>query len=172
LSFNRLKVVEFYILDLAVLKLKKIFALKTSFLDYQIFLTPELSEFSAQLAGANARQVLVGFFDEQSDEREEYLKKIMGAAKLNLLEDCLILRGSLDTKFPSFAHIQAAHPIQKVVLFGINPLDLGLNLTMPLYQPIVFAQTTFLFVDKLSTIEASKERRAALWACLQRLFLA
>jgi hypothetical protein len=145
--------------------------LKTNFLDYQIFSTLELHEFSAQLTGANARQVLVGFFDEQSTEREDYLKKIMGAAKLNLPEDCLILRGSLETKFPSFANIQNAYPIQKAVLFGIKPRDLGLNLEIPIYQPITFAQTTFLFVDKLSMIESSKERRAALWVCLQRLFL-
>ena len=146
--------------------------MKTTFLDYQIFQMPELSEFSAQLVGNNARQVLVGFFDEQSAEREEYLKKIMGAAKLNLPEDCLILRGSLDTKFPSFANLSHTYTIQKAVLFGINPLDLGLNLTVPMYQPLLFNKTAFLFVDKLSVIELSKERREALWKCLQRLFLA
>ena len=146
--------------------------MKTTFLDYQIFQTPELPEFSAQLDGNNTRQVLVGFFDEQSAEREEYLKKIMAAAKLNLLEDCLILRGSLDTKFPSFANLSNVHPIQKAVLFGINPLDLGLNLAIPMYQPLIFNKTAFLFVDKLSVIEPSKERREALWKCLQRLFLA
>ncbi len=145
--------------------------MKTSFLDYQIFPTPELGEFSTQLEGANARQVLVGFFDEQSVEREDYLKKIIGAAKLNLLEDCLILRGSLETQFPSFIQIKNAHAVQKAVLFGIKPSDLGLNLEIPPYQPIVFNNCTFLFVDKISIIEPSKERRAALWACLQRMFL-
>jgi hypothetical protein len=156
---------------LAIVSLKKIIDLKTTLLDYQIFSTPELSEFSAQLDGQNARQVLVGFFDEQSAEREDYLKKIIGAAKLNLLEDCLILRGSRGTKFPSMANLKTVHSIQKAVLFGINPLDLGLNLTIPLYQPTVFNGIIFLFVDKLSVVEASKERRAALWTCLQRLFL-
>jgi hypothetical protein len=156
---------------LAFIQLKKIIVLKTSFLDYQIFPTPELSEFSAQIEGANAQETLVGFFDEQSIEREDYLKKIMGAAKLNLLEDCLILRGSLDTQFPSFAQLQNAQPLKKAVLFGIKPTDLGLNLTIPMYQPIVFVNCTFLFVDKISVVESSKERRAALWACLQKMFL-
>jgi hypothetical protein len=146
--------------------------LKTSFLDYQIFQRPELNEFSAQLDGANARQVLVGFFDEQSTEQEDYLKKIMSAAKLNLSEDCLILRGSLETKFPSFAQMQNANTVKKAVFFGIKPPDLGLNLEIPSYQPIVFSNCTFLFVDKISIIEPSKERRAALWACLQKMFLA
>ena len=146
--------------------------MKNSFLDYQIFPTPELSEFSAQLAGANVQQVLVGFFDEQSVEREDYLKKIMSAAKLNLLEDCRILRGSHETKFPSFIDIQHAHNVQKAVFFGIKPSDLGLNLEMPPYQPIVFNKCVFLFVDKISIIEPSKERRAALWVCLQKIFLA
>jgi hypothetical protein len=95
----------------------------------------------------------------------------MSAAKLNLLEDCLILRGSLETKFPSFAQIQNAQVVKKAVFFGINPSDLGLNLVIPPYQPIVFSNCTFLFVDKISIIEPSKERRAALWACLQRMFL-
>ena len=157
---------------MAILELKKIINLKNSFLDYQIFHTPELSEFSAQLAGANARQVLVGFFDEQSVEREDYLKKIMSAAKLNLLEDCLILRGSHETKFPSFIDMQHTHNVQKAVFFGIKPSELGLNLEIPPYQPIVFNNCVFLFVDKISIIEPSKERRAALWACLQKIFLA
>jgi hypothetical protein len=156
---------------LAILKLKTIINLKNSFLNYKIFPTPELSEFSAQLEGANGRQVLVGFFDEQSVEREDYLKKIMSAAKLNLLEDCLILRGSHETKFPSFTDIQHAHPVQKAVFFGIQPSDLGLNLEIPPYQPILFNKCVFLFVDKISVIEPSKERRAALWACLQKIFL-
>jgi hypothetical protein len=146
--------------------------LKNSFLNYKIFPTPELSEFSAQLAGANNRQILVGFFDEQSVEREDYLKKIMSAAKLNLLEDCLILRGSHETKFPSFIDMQHAHLVQKAIFFGIKPSDLGLNLEIPPYQPILFNKCVFLFVDKISVIEPSKERRAALWACLQKIFLA
>ncbi len=145
--------------------------MKTSFLDYQIFPTPELNEFSGQLTGTNARQVLVGFFDEQSDEREAYLTKIMSAAKLNLSEDCLILRGSLDTRFPSFAQMHQANAFKQAVLFGIKPSDLGLNLEIPPYQPVVFNHCTFLFVDKISAIEPSKERRAALWTCLQRMFL-
>jgi hypothetical protein len=156
---------------LAFSKLKTIKDLNTSFLDYQIFPTPELSEFSEKIVGDNARNILVGFFDEQSVEREEYLKKIIGAAKLNLSEDCLILRGSLETKFPSMVQMQNAHSIKQAVLFGIKPTDIGLNLEIPPYQPIVFNNCTFLFVDKISIIEPSKERRAALWACLQRMFL-
>ncbi|MDZ7881067.1 MAG: hypothetical protein U5L45_25600 [Saprospiraceae bacterium] len=145
--------------------------MKNSFLDYQIFPTPELNEFSAQLTGTNIRQVLVGFFDEQSVEREDYLKKIMSAAKFNLPEDCLILRGSHETKFPSFIDLKRTHNVDKAVLFGIKPSDLGLNLEIPLYQPIVFNKCVFLFVDKISVIEPSKERRAALWVCLQKIFL-
>jgi hypothetical protein len=156
---------------LAFYKLKTIKDLKTSFLDYQIFPTPELSKFSMQIEGGNARNILVGFFDEQSEEREEYLKKIIGAAKLNLSEDCLILRGSLETKFPSMAQMQNAHSIKQAVFFGIKPNDIGLNLEVPPYQPVVFNNCTLLFVDKISIIEPSKERRAALWACLQRMFL-
>jgi hypothetical protein len=156
---------------LAFYKLKTIKDLKTSFLDYQIFPTREWGEFSAQIEGANAREILVGFFDEQSIEREEYLKKIIGAAKLNLLEDCLILRGSLETKFPSMAQMHNAHGIKQAVLFGIKPKDIGLNLEMPPYQPVVFNNCTFLLVDKISIIEPSTERRKALWTCLQRMFL-
>jgi hypothetical protein len=156
---------------LVISKINKIIVLKTSFLDYQIFPTPELGEFSTYIEGANARETLVAFFDEQSVEREDYLKKIMSAAKLNLLEDCLILRGSLETKFPSFTQLQNVQTLNKAVLFGINPTDLGLNLNFPLYQPVVFAHCTFLFLDKISVIEPSKERRAALWACLQKMFL-
>ena len=145
--------------------------MKNSFLDYQIFPIVEIDEFSTTLIGENAKGVLIGYIEETLDEQRIYVEKIMAAAKLNLEKDCLILRGSAETAFLNFTQIRQGQTLKKAVLFGLKPSDIGLNITMPLYQPTLFGDCLFLFVDKPAVIETSKERRVALWTCLQHLFL-
>jgi hypothetical protein len=156
--------------------------LKHSFFDYPIFQIADLEEFSGSLSGNCQKGVLVVVADELTDERLAYLQKILGAAQLNLSEDCFLLRGGMDddsTKtLPSLGQLrtlQAAHhantPLSKLVCFGVNPSVLGLNVQIPPYTPTLLAETTILYADKLADIEPSPERRKALWGCLQKMFL-
>ncbi len=145
--------------------------LKTGYLDYKIFVAPELGEISNALTGENKRHIFVAYLDEKNPEMDAYIEKIISAAKIHLSTDCLLLKYSDDKSMPSLSQIVHKNTIQFALLFGISPRDFGLNITPPQYMPIQFNGLTFLFTDKLSVINASTEKRKALWDCIKTLFL-
>jgi hypothetical protein len=143
--------------------------LKNSYLDYKIFVTPEKNKISAHISGENLKHVLVGFNDTENPDLRAFLEKIMSAAKLNLQTDCLILRG-LDN-LPSLLNIASEYTIEHVIMFGIKPKQLGLNIDVTPYTVTHFQAKTLLFVDNMATIEQNTALKKALWECLQKVFL-
>ena len=149
---------------------KRNYILKTGYLDYKVFVIPELSEISAMLSGKNQKHILIGFTDENNPEMDAFLDKIMTAATLHIPTDCLLLKRLGDEALPSFSQMQNKNTINKAVLFGISPKDLGLKITPPQYSLIDFNHCTFLFVDNLSKINTSPELKKDLWLCLKEMF--
>jgi hypothetical protein len=146
--------------------------LNNTFYDFTVYNIPNSANFNETVSGSNERRILIAFLDEQRPELESFLKKIISAAKLEFEKDCLILRGHTDkSALPTFAQIKSAYKIEKAVLFGITGRDLGFNIESPLYIPFEFNHCQFLFIDKLSNIENSVEKKKALWHGLQTLFL-
>lgn len=150
--------------------------MKNSYLDYKIFVSPELSQISSTLSGDNKRFILIGYKDEQNTEMEAYLQKILSAAQLDLAHDCLVLKSTEGQPLPSFAQISHKNTIEKALLFGIFPNDLGLNINVPKgtnadpqYIPFEFRGCTFLFTDKLSDIQPSPHKRKDLWDSIRSL---
>ena len=145
--------------------------MNTAFFDFTVYNISDSTNINESLSGDNQRRILVGFLDEQQNALETFLSKIMGSAKLNLENDCLILRGGTATSIPTFAQIKSFQTVEKAVLFGLTGKDLGLNIETHLYIPFAFNNCHFMFADKLSLIENSVERKKALWNGLQTLFL-
>lgn len=142
-----------------------------AFYDFTVYNIHDSENFSEIVSGSNERRILIAFLDEQRDELEAFMKKIISAAKLELEKDCLILRGAESSFIPTFTQIKSSHKIEKAVLFGIKGKDLGFNIETPLYIPFSFNHCQFLFANKLSVIENSVEQKKALWHGLQTLFL-
>jgi hypothetical protein len=146
--------------------------LNNTFYDFTVYNIADSANLNEILSGTNERRILIAFLDEQREELEAFMTKIISAAKLQLEKDCLILRGPADKmNLPTFAKIKSVHKIEKAVLFGFAGRDLGFNIESPLYIPFEFNYCQFLFADKLSDIENSVERKKALWHGLQTLFL-
>ena len=148
----------------------KNYILKTGYLDYKVFVIPEFSEISAMLSGENQKHILIGFADENNPEMDAFLDKIMTAASLHIPTDCLLLKRLKGEALPSFSQIQNKNTINKAVLFGISPKDLGLKITPPQYFPTEFNNCTFLFIDNLSKINTSPQLKKDLWSCLKEMF--
>ena len=144
--------------------------MKTGYLDYKVFVIPEFSEISAMLSGENQKHILIGFTDENNPEMDVFLDKIMTAASLHIPTDCLLLKRLKGEALPSFSQIQNKNTINKAVLFGISPKDLGLKITPPQYFPTEFNNCTFLFIDNLSKINTSPQLKKDLWSCLKEMF--
>ena len=145
--------------------------MNTAFFDFTVYNISDSTNINESLSGDNQRRILVGFLDEQQNALETFLSKIMGSAKLNLENDCLILKGDTATSIPTFAQIKSFQNVEKAVLFGLTGKDLGLNIETHLYIPFAFNNCHFMFAEKLSLIENSVERKKALWNGLQTLFL-
>ena len=145
--------------------------MKNTYLDYKIFLAPDFNKSSNVLSGDNHKHILIGFMDEGDNEMNLVLEKIVLSAKLNFTSDCLILRGDDALPLPSFSQISTQNKIEKAVLFGLKPTDLGLKIETAVYQVTEFNGCTFLFADKISRINTSIEHKRALWNGIQQMFL-
>ncbi|MFN0014571.1 MAG: hypothetical protein ACKVU2_08490 [Saprospiraceae bacterium] len=121
--------------------------------------------------GGFARRVLV-VAQTETDYlgNVDFLKKILLAAGLELERDTLFVQMDPTENgriLPAIRERQA----DKIVVFGTLPAQLGLNIQIPLYQPVDFNGATFLFSEKLSVIESDKTRKTNLWQALRQLFL-
>ena len=145
--------------------------MNTAFYDFTVYKISDSENIHELLTGDNERRILIAYLDEQKDELISFLRKIIGAAKLDLEKDCLILRGGNTTSIPTFSQIKSLYKIEKVVLFGLKAKDLGFNIETPLYIPFEFNNCQFMYADKLSIIEQFVEKKKALWLGMQSLFL-
>jgi hypothetical protein len=143
--------------------------LKNTFLDYKVFVVPEIDQMQDRLVGENLKQILIIYNDAYSEETEAFLSKIMASVQINMLSDCLILRGGDDVQYPLFSQIATTHSIKKALIFGLKGTDLGLNITPTLYMPFTLNQCAFLFANPLSKI-TTPETKKALWESLKQIF--
>ena len=150
---------------------KRNFILKNSYLDYKVFVVPEIDQTGCIISGDNYKHILIGILSENNAELDAFLEKIITAAKLSLKTDCLAINVAENHNFPSFSNVFLGNNIEKAVFFGLKPKDLGLNITPPQYLPFLFNDCTFLFADPLSKIFNSADLKRALWSALQRMFL-
>ena len=146
------------------------------FMDFSVVHLKEPKEILEKCKGSNQKKLLVVYNEkDESSERTEFLKKILGAAKFDMSEDILLLK--LTSKEPfSFIALRtkaADHlgGIDNMLVFGFEPTFFGLNLDVKKYHPFHFYNGGFLFADALSVLEKEKQLKGALWGGMQELFL-
>ena len=94
--------------------------------------------------------------------------------KISLKEDILLLKLTKGENI-SFASLSRAYPLQYVLLFGINPQQLGLQLLLPPGQAVPFGPAVFLHTYSLMEIfeernAGQRPKSAELWRSLKQLF--
>lgn len=100
----------------------------------------------------------------------DFLKKILMAAGLDFEKDTLFAETKDSEPTTILSVLKSKHPNQ-VLVFGVSPGQIGLNVQAAFYRPVVFYGTTFLFSEKLSSIEPDKTRKTNLWQALRQMFL-
>ena len=139
--------------------------------DDLIFLAPDFPLLEHAEGNFARRVLLVLAAADQSAEERQFLSKVLAAANLNLLQDTLLVELPDETTpvslLPALKTKQPGH----VLVFGRTPESLGLSIQANWYQPFLFYHTTFLFAEKLSTLEPDKARKGQLWRALQTMFL-
>ena len=121
--------------------------------------------------GGFARQVWV-LAAESAGQAEalDFLTKILAAARLNLEKDTLFVRVPGNTQVSILPAIKEKHG-EFILVFGLSPSDIGLKADIPMYYPLHFYGSTFLFADALSSLEPDKTLKSKLWLALQQMFL-
>ncbi len=121
--------------------------------------------------GGYSKQVFVVVQSEPEHPGNlEFLKKILLAAGLDFEQDTLYAEVQDAEPRAILPVLKINHP-DSVLVFGLSPSQIGLNIQVPLYKPLVFCDTTFLFSEKLSAIEPDKTRKTNLWQALRQMFL-
>jgi len=135
-----------------------------------LFLTAEKSA-CANATGGFARQLMVLVLEEpNASSNRDFLSKVLAAANLNLPQDALLAEIPAQESRALATDLKALGPKQ-VLVFGLTPAQLGLSFEIQAYQPLNFYGHTWLFAEKLSTLEPDKTKKTQLWTALKQIFL-
>ncbi|MFK8005945.1 MAG: hypothetical protein AB8H03_06225 [Saprospiraceae bacterium] len=151
---------------------------QSAFLDFSVIPLNEPLEMLKKCSGSNQKKLLVVFNkNDESEERLEFLKKILAAAKFDIEKDILLLKITPKETFSfialrtKIAQTHSSGGIDNLLIFGFEPKHFGLNLEVQKYVPFHFYENGFLFADGLSMIENDKALKGALWGGMKTLFL-
>lgn len=133
----------------------------------------ELPKKSNQLKylGKNGKNILI-IVDKDHvpflpDGELSFLTNILSACKLSMADISIINRHQ--TKPDELTgFIESSAKI--ILLFGTDPLAIGLPINFPPFQLQAFNSRTYLYGPSLSELETDKELKMKLWSCLKALF--
>lgn len=95
----------------------------------------------------------------------ELLSKIMAALKFSLEADCQIF------EVEDEVHISnQIKDYQKILIFGIEPAALGLNMNYQPYKINYLEGRTIIFSHALSELKVDDKKKSVLWKALQVMF--
>lgn len=135
-----------------------------------LFIAPDRDpvEFST---GAYARKIWLVVLEEPLfPGNKDFLVKILAAAQVNPEKDTLWTSVPVNISVGLTPTMKLKQP-EHILVFGLTPQMLGLQVDIPLYKPTDFYGATWLFSEALSVLEPDKSRKGLLWKALQQLFL-
>ena len=140
----------------------------------QIFHFPVIdiksSEISdTQIEGNFLKQVSILISsNEKTNDNIQLLRNILKAIHLNYEEDIHLIQIEDHTDYMLNAYIHKYSP-KHIILFGLKPNSLGLNMDIVLYRLTNINNAQWLFADPLNDISVNKSLKKALWEALQLL---
>jgi hypothetical protein len=121
--------------------------------------------------GKNARNIVLLVHNEEvpflTDTELHFLTSILSACKLSLADVAIVNTSRLKERA-----VDAIEPLspQKVILLGLDPLEIGLPINFPHFQLQVFNKKTYLSSPSLAQLQQEKYLKMNLWNCLKTLF--
>ena len=150
--------------------MKSNFILNPVFFKTNLYIVSDEKNSELNLRGSNQKQLVIVYRIDSAPEDDTFLTKILGAVKYDLQQDTTLIELREDQHF-NFQNIAKKLTPRHLISFGLTPNELGLNLTDQLYQPINIGNCSFLFANNLTEISKNTNKKAALWACLQSMFI-
>jgi len=142
--------------------------MNSQFLDFKIIKKVEKTAILAQCTGKNSKGVFL-FYNEKEQEQVPFLRKILAAVQLDVVQDVLMLVGADNSSF-SLNDFRADQQITKVIVFDYLPSQLGLQVSIKKYSLTSINNCQYLFADSLEKIAGDKALKGQLWSALKQLF--
>ncbi len=101
--------------------------------------------------------------------QEDFFKRLIEKGLKQNIEQFLIV--DIGEHKGRLLHYLQHSSIKVVVLYGVQEADLGMHLSLPLYQLVLFSSWKFIKADAPEVIDASNALKAKLWTPIQQLFL-
>ncbi len=127
---------------------------------------------TTRFLGNNKKNILVMVNHEQMpflpDTELNFLSSILGACKLSLADIAVVnFHPDGASKVPqTFGQLEP----QKVLLFQVDPLSIGLPINFPWFQVQDFDKRKYLYSPSLTEIEQDKTLKQKLWNSLKNMF--
>ncbi len=122
--------------------------------------------------GSNAQRIAIIVHQPEfaflPDGELQFLTTILTACKLGLGDIALINAAGRDAE--SFTEQLDELGSEKVILFGVEPLGIGLPIHFPPFRLQAFNKRTYLHGPALPELESDKNVKLQLWNCLKTLF--
>jgi hypothetical protein len=101
------------------------------------------------------------------DGELSFLSNILAACKLSIADIGIVNSYNVEqTDLQNIINAEA----NKVLLFGVEPLSIGLPINFPAFQLQPFNNRTYLHAPALSQIENDKGLKGRLWTSLKAMF--
>lgn len=143
---------------------------QNDFFNFKLINVPAEVDIKEMFQGLPAGSTLVFFDKEATGEKDlSFIKKVMQAVALEPGKNAYLIGVDTTKKIPSFDYLTAPM-IQFILVFGILPTTLGLQLKAPVYLPFTFGNKTFIFTEDLSNLQQDKEKKGLLWKALQAAY--
>jgi hypothetical protein len=120
--------------------------------------------------GKTVNTIVISQSEEKnlSPKELDFLHNIMKACKLQIADYAILTNRQADSldyqsTFKKFNQKQ-------LILFGLDPADIGLPINFPQFQVQSFQQVKYLAAPGLDAIEGDKALKMQLWQCLKQLF--
>jgi hypothetical protein len=142
---------------------------KNSLLESGATSVPDLG--TVKYLGKNQKNILVIVHQPSvpflPDEELAFLTNILSACKLSLADIAILNSNGLPVESLENAIETEA---KTVILFGIDPLSIGLPINFPFFQLQQFNKRMYLYSPSLEEIEKDKSLKMKLWNALKNLF--
>lgn len=121
--------------------------------------------------GNNRKNIIVIVSHESvpflPDRELNFLSNVLAACKLSIADIGILNAYNTDeTGLQNIINTEA----NKVLLFGIEPLAIGLPINFPAFQLQPFNNRTYLHAPTLSQVENEKALKTRLWTSLKAMF--
>ena len=150
-------------------------AISPDFFDFDMYQIPDNELVEKMVRGLNKEQFLIIFSCPEEDEKElnPYLQKILIALGVQMDNDTHYLNLPPGTEI-NLSHFLLHTATRNILLFGIQPHLLSLNIQIPPYTVFPFLGCRWLWADPLGAIFAERNqtirpKAAALWTALNIL---